>query len=145
MPDEKMKFLDMMKQQQMPHYLIVPTFLKGLILYGLLAFLFLIFGIVLLSLAYANKDYEIRYDNEWYINIYSNEGSDPGTKCEVEFELDEELKSPVFIYYKLEGFFGNHRNYVKSRSYNQMGGEVCVTNLYLQRLILYLYLYIDHR
>ncbi len=50
--------------------------------------------------------------------------SDIDKECTVEFDLDEDIDAPVYIYYKIKGFYGNHRNYVKSRSYNQMGGEV---------------------
>ena len=36
--------------------------------------------------------------------------------------VTEEMKAPVYMYYKLRNFYQNHRRYVKSRSDSQLKG-----------------------
>lgn len=36
--------------------------------------------------------------------------------------MDKEAKAPVYVYYKLENFYQNHRRYVKSRVISQLKG-----------------------
>ncbi|GAA5998891.1 hypothetical protein JCM5350_003661 [Sporobolomyces pararoseus] len=43
--------------------------------------------------------------------------------CRVQFELPTEMKSPVFMYYKLTNYYQNHRRYVKSISSSQLQGD----------------------
>ncbi|KAG0205678.1 hypothetical protein BGX28_002749 [Mortierella sp. GBA30] len=44
------------------------------------------------------------------------------TKCTVKFNLPVTLKKPVFVYYRLTGFYQNHRRYVKSLDSKQLSG-----------------------
>ena len=44
-------------------------------------------------------------------------------KCEIEFYIDKNLVSPIYVYYKLENFYSNHIDYVKSKNYLQLRGE----------------------
>ncbi|KAI9302542.1 CDC50/LEM3 family [Cunninghamella echinulata] len=48
----------------------------------------------------------------------------PVTRCTIQFSIPIELHPPVFIYYKLNNFYQNHRKYVKSLSYSQLSGEI---------------------
>lgn len=105
-----------LKNQIIAHFLVVPTFYCSLIFYGCILIILLIFGIVCLSLAGANIDYEKRYDDLW-----ENEAASGGT-CTFTIKLDEKFEDP-YIYYKIGNFFANHRDYVKSRSYKQLRGE----------------------
>ncbi len=43
--------------------------------------------------------------------------------CRIEFTPTVDLKNPK-IYYQLENFYANHRNFVKSRSYKQLRGNL---------------------
>ena len=54
-----------------------------------------------------------------YANV---EGCDPHCNTSVTFTVTETLKAPVYFYYKLENFYQNHRNFVESRSQNQLAG-----------------------
>jgi len=65
-----------------------------------------------------NTYYEIDYTN--CITEKDNIGN---TICNLSFTLQKELTPPIYIYYKLENFFTNHREYVKSKSYKQLRGE----------------------
>ena len=46
------------------------------------------------------------------------------SKCNISFNLSENIKSPIYFYYKLENFYSNHIDYVKSKNYNQLRGEI---------------------
>lgn len=39
------------------------------------------------------------------------------------FTIKDTMKAPVFLYYKLENFYQNHRRYATSRSDTQIGGR----------------------
>ena len=56
---------------------------------------------------------EIRYDEKC------------GTQdiCQVSFTADEIVSSPIYLYYQLDNFYQNHRNYVISKSREQLNGE----------------------
>lgn len=45
-------------------------------------------------------------------------------QCQITFTIDKDMKGPVYVYYELRKFYQNHRSYVKSRSYDQLGGGV---------------------
>jgi len=44
-------------------------------------------------------------------------------RCTLRFNIPESISGPVFLYYQLTNFYQNHRRYVKSVSYRQLGGE----------------------
>ena len=43
--------------------------------------------------------------------------------CSIEFNLEQEIKGEVFIYYGLTNYYQNHRRYVKSRDDKQLLGN----------------------
>eukprot|EP00013_Stygamoeba_regulata_P021056 CAMPEP_0177653496 /NCGR_PEP_ID=MMETSP0447-20121125/13768_1 /TAXON_ID=0 /ORGANISM="Stygamoeba regulata, Strain BSH-02190019" /LENGTH=252 /DNA_ID=CAMNT_0019156959 /DNA_START=193 /DNA_END=948 /DNA_ORIENTATION=+ len=56
---------------------------------------------------------EFRYDDQ----------CDANAKCTITLNIDEDMSSPVYVYYKLDNYYQNHRRYVKSRSDPQLLGE----------------------
>jgi hypothetical protein len=48
---------------------------------------------------------------------------EPGV-CSIRFGIPIQLKTPIFLYYRLTNFYQNHRKYVKSLSYDQLHGDV---------------------
>eukprot|EP01099_Mayorella_cantabrigiensis_P002367 TRINITY_DN2040_c0_g1_i2.p1 TRINITY_DN2040_c0_g1~~TRINITY_DN2040_c0_g1_i2.p1 ORF type:complete len:350 (-),score=90.15 TRINITY_DN2040_c0_g1_i2:236-1213(-) len=78
--------------------------------------LFIIIGIVLLHASDSVVETTVRYDNIDECAI--------GKTCAIEFEIPEKMESPVYLYYKLENFYQNHRRYVRSRNDNQLRGKV---------------------
>ena len=43
--------------------------------------------------------------------------------CRIPFKIEKTLKEPVYIYYKLENFYLNHRTLVESKSWKELRGE----------------------
>lgn len=43
--------------------------------------------------------------------------------CNIEFEVDQDIRRDVYFYYGLTNFYQNHRRYVKSRDDRQLLGE----------------------
>ncbi|KAI3662435.1 hypothetical protein MP638_003575, partial [Amoeboaphelidium occidentale] len=43
--------------------------------------------------------------------------------CTVQFKVDQTVKAPVYLYYRLSNFYQNHRRYVKSLSAKQLKGD----------------------
>lgn len=75
------------------------------------AIAFWILGILLLIASYSVVETTTyRYDNICPLNA----------KCTVRFELEEDMDEPVYLYYRLENYYQNHRRYVNSRSYSQL-------------------------
>lgn len=63
------------------------------------------------------------------IKIVDNLYSDPSIKeCEMVFEIKEKIPRPSYIYYEIENFYMNHRDFVKSRIYQQLRGEVYINS-----------------
>ncbi|XP_062504833.1 cell cycle control protein 50A-like [Corticium candelabrum] len=47
--------------------------------------------------------------------------------CEVKFNVSDDFKPTVYMYYRLTNFYQNHRRYVKSRDDNQLAGDPTAT------------------
>ena len=74
--------------------------------------LFLSIAIPILASNGKNDYYQVEYTSCEKDNI-----------CSFNLTINEELTKPVFVYYKLDNFFTNHIDYVKSKSYKQLRGE----------------------
>lgn len=68
-----------------------------------------------------------------YKRQYSLDATNPGVTCDtgtgicdIEFEVEADMKEPIFVYYELTNFYQNHRRYVKSRSDAQLSGTVYI-------------------
>jgi CCR4-NOT transcription complex subunit 1 len=50
------------------------------------------------------------------------EGNDDNLTCQISFTVPNDIKAPMFMYYKLTNFFQNHREYVESYDLSQLKG-----------------------
>lgn len=57
-----------------------------------------------------------------WLNLICSRTSD--NTCTFTINIEEKLEKPVYVYYRLENFYSNHRNFVKARSFSQLRGEV---------------------
>ena len=66
----------------------------------------------------------ISYKKNDYIEVeYTSCQKDLNNICLLNFTIEEELTKPVYVYYKLDNFYTNQIDYVKSKSYSQLRGE----------------------
>lgn len=67
------------------------------------------------------RSYWERQDN---VKIMLNSGMEKETTvCSLIFDIPNDLKPPVFFYYRLSNFYQNHRRYVRSLDLEQLKGE----------------------
>jgi hypothetical protein len=74
-------------------------------------------GIVLIIFSNKIINQEIDY------NALCIKSSTDDNICEVKYTISEDMDRPIMIYYKLDGFFQNHRRYVRSKSQKQLFGD----------------------
>lgn len=43
--------------------------------------------------------------------------------CLITFDIEKDMKAPIFVYYQLDNFYQNHRRYVQSRCDAQLRGD----------------------
>jgi len=96
----------------MTHILVTPTFTGAMICLFLMVSILGTFGALSLSYSEQLNDIMIRYDDKCLNKVV----------CSIELIPEVDLVNPKF-YYRLENFYANHRNFVKSRSYKQLRGD----------------------
>ncbi|KAH3683228.1 hypothetical protein WICPIJ_005804 [Wickerhamomyces pijperi] len=75
-----------------------------------------------------NVEYHFKSDAtispKWKYALNSSE-SDPTEQgiCKLQFQIPNDIGSPVFLFYQIENFYANHRRYVKSYSEDQLNGK----------------------
>ena len=106
------------RQQQLTAYRMIPSVRKTCLILLSIGVVYILIGILILIYTLQITQTHFRYDNIQDCKHHNSTES----KCEVQFEI-KNAKSPVFIYYELDNFYQNHRNYVRSRSYEQLQGE----------------------
>jgi hypothetical protein len=72
---------------------------------------FLIVGLVLLFTSKGVEEYFVDYTDE------PTNSHDVGV---FDIHIEKDMEPPIWVYYHLEGFFQNHRKYLKSRSSDQL-------------------------
>ena len=116
--EEELKYLRIrgsrFKQQRLPAWRPKPTMRIIFIVYLFFGLVFIGIGIMLLFFSRDIQQIEIRYDK-----VCENK-----TSCSVNYTIPNDMKRPIMVYYKLKGFYQNHRRYVKSKSVTQLYGNV---------------------
>lgn len=54
------------------------------------------------------------------IDVQYDHTCDIGQVCNITLEVPKDMKAPVYLYYRLDNYYQNHRRYVKSRSDTQL-------------------------
>ncbi|KAK8805662.1 hypothetical protein WA158_002318 [Blastocystis sp. Blastoise] len=100
------------------------TPLNVIILFGFIGLLFVGLGTSIVISSNSVIEYKITYDGQ------NSEMSDcqisqanQNKECTISFNIQETMNSPVLVFYELTNFYQNHRQYVNSRSANQLAGE----------------------
>jgi len=98
--------------------LLTPNWVIGV--FSLIGAIFVVIGPFLLMASRSVVEYELRYDD---LTPSCNVSLPNTCQTSVTFNIDKDMKQPVYVYYKLKNFYQNHRRYVKSRSETQLRGD----------------------
>ena len=103
------------KQQKLPGWRPVPTITSTTIIFFCFGAVFIVLGIIILI--FSNKIEEIshRYDND--VECTGK------TTCTIKLKVEKNMEKNIMVYYQLDGFYQNHRRYVKSKSDDQLNGK----------------------
>ena len=94
--------------------------LKCAILYSIiLSLLFIVFGVPIVVQSGNIVEYIQEY-TDWLVSFFKYFSTPVNGFCTLNFSLVEGMKKPVFFYYGLDNFYANHRDFVKSRSFQQL-------------------------
>ena len=105
------------KQQKLPGWRPVPTITSTTIIFLCFGVVFIVLGIIIL--VFSNKIVEVsfRYDEECKKQKKEN------GNCIIKLNINKKMEKKIMIYYQLNGFYQNHRRYVKSKSDDQLNGK----------------------
>ena len=107
------------KQQKLPGWRPVPTITSTTIIFFCFGGVFIVLGIIILIYSNQIEEVSFRYDD--YCQGYKKDNPN-ATTCEIEIQIPNKMKKKIMIYYQLNGFYQNHRRYVKSKSDEQLHG-----------------------
>ena len=82
----------------------MPTLGLSSITFFIFGFIFIPIGIVMLVFSNQIIEVDYRYDEE----------CDIGASCDVTIKIEDKMEEPVMLYYQLDNFYQNHRNYMNS-------------------------------
>ena len=103
------------KQQKLPGWRPVPTITSTTIIFICFGVIFILLGTLILIFSNQIIEIQKQYDNL------------PNCKdhkiCNISIEIEEDMKREIMVYYQLNGFYQNHRRYVKSKSDVQLNGK----------------------
>jgi hypothetical protein len=101
------------KQQKLPGWRPVPTITSTTIIFFCFGIVFIILGIIILIFSNKIEEISFRYDDFC-------KGQ---TTCNVKLQIKNDMDRNIMVYYQLDGFYQNHRRYVKSKSDDQLNGK----------------------
>lgn len=101
------------RQQKLPGWRPVPSMARTITIFIILGIVFA--GLGVLILIFSN---EIVEDGQRYDILCKDT-----TICKITFNITKTMKKNIFIYYRIDGFYQNHRRYIKSKSQAQLNGE----------------------
>jgi len=104
------------KQQQLKAWQPILTPIPVIITFIVVGIIFIPIGVVLLVASNSVIEVSQRYDNMDICTM--------NTTCNVTLEIPQKMIAPVYLYYRLENYYQNHRRYVKSRDDQQLQGLV---------------------
>ncbi|KAF6201248.1 hypothetical protein GE061_005695 [Apolygus lucorum] len=117
------------KQQRLPAWQPILTAGTVLPTFFIIGLAFIPIGIGLLYFSEQVKEYSMEYtdcmnkDKKPCSEVIMN-NTNAACTCVVHFNLTEDFKGEVYLYYGLTNFYQNHRRYVKSRDDSQLLGRL---------------------
>lgn len=112
------------KQQLLPAWQPVLTPWTVIIILGVIGVAFIALGSSLLDASNSVVEEQYQYDGKGAASDECEiKSANEGKSCTISITVSETMKSPIFVYYQLSNFYQNHRQYVKSYSYEQLLGN----------------------
>ena len=113
------------KQQRLPAWqpVMSPRYVIGC--FFAVALIFIPIGIAIIVASDQIVEISIRYDHLQQCN-FNQRSAVYGYACTPQnfsFTVPETMKAPVFMFYRIDNFYQNHRRYARSRSELQLAGE----------------------
>jgi len=105
------------KQQQLKAWQPILTPFPVIVTFLSVGVVFIPIGIVLLLASNSVVEYTQQYDNICPMN----------SSCTISIDVTQTMQAPVYMYYRLENYYQNHRRYVQSRTDAQLQGQVQTT------------------
>ena len=107
------------KQQKLPGWRPVPTITSTTIIFFCFGAVFIVLGVIILVFSNQIEEVSFRYDDVCY-GQWKDHPNDKS--CTIDIEIKKDMERKIMIYYQLNGFYQNHRRYVKSKSDSQLNG-----------------------
>ncbi len=104
------------KQQKLAAWRPVPTITSTTITFVAFGIVFITIGIIIIS--FSNNIVEIESPN------YLTSKIDTNGISQISLTVTDTMKAPIMFYYQMKNFYQNHRRYVKSKSNNQLAGQI---------------------
>ena len=101
------------KQQKLPGWRPVPSMIRTTSIFFALGITFAGLGVLILLFSNNAVEYIERYDSICLNN----------KTCNITFDIKKKMNKNIMIYYQLDGFYQNHRRYMKSKSEEQFKGN----------------------
>ena len=101
------------KQQKLPGWRPVPTITSTTIIFLGFGAAFIVLGIIILIFSNKIEEVSYRYD----------EVCKGKSECQITLKIKNYMEKDIMVYYQLNGFYQNHRRYVKSKSDDQLNGK----------------------
>lgn len=100
------------KQQRLKAWQPILTPKPVILSFLIIGIIFIPIGIGIVISSNEVVEVDVRYDTT----------CDVGNVCNITLNVPHDMKSPVYLYYRLENYYQNHRRYVQSRSDDQLRG-----------------------
>ena len=104
------------KQQRLRACQPILTPVPVILTFLIIGLIFVPLGVVFYHTSQQIREVSIRYDN--------NPACVGKSFCSISLPPSIHMKKPVYVYYRMENFYQNHRRYVKSRNDAQLRGSI---------------------
>ena len=88
----------------------------------------------MLQLSDAVEEFKVQYDahDNPHPDCGINTTANAKTPCSISFTTKKDMQAPVLVYYEIENFYQNHRQYSRSRDNYQLAGSITQDSLSAQ-------------
>jgi uncharacterized protein YxeA len=117
------------RQQTLPAWQPILTIHTVIAILSVIGIAFMILGSTFVQLSDSVVELHHKYDGsgadteDCKITSFNQ-----GKKCTVSVKATAKMKAPIYVYYQIDNFYQNHRQYVKSWSYEQLLGDYTMTS-----------------